>query len=63
MTGLEGRATLLANLSKALRANPVYFGDDARPGNLIGNLHSVHTINFLNLCFWCYRFFGISIDC
>lgn len=37
MTGLEGRATLLANLSKALKQNPIYFGADARPGNLIGN--------------------------
>lgn len=36
MTGLEGRATLLANLSKALKQNPIYFGADARPGNLIG---------------------------
>ena len=36
MVGLEGRTSLLSNLASALRANPVFFGDDARPGNIIG---------------------------
>lgn len=35
ITGLEGRSNLLIRLSKAL-GNRQYFGDDARPGNLIG---------------------------
>lgn len=36
MVGIEGRTSLLQNLSKALKANPTYFGTDARPGNLVG---------------------------
>ena len=36
MVGLEGRASLLTNLGKAPKANPQFFGQDARPGNLIG---------------------------
>ena len=36
MDGLEGRANLLSRLADALRANPTYFGKDARPGNLVG---------------------------
>ncbi|KAI5121604.1 hypothetical protein M0805_009475 [Coniferiporia weirii] len=40
MNGLEGRATLLSKLANALRANPVYFGEDARPGNLVDYLES-----------------------
>ena len=36
MVGIEGRASLLFNLSKALRASPQFFGEDRRPGNLIG---------------------------
>jgi hypothetical protein len=36
MTGLEGRASLLFNLSKALIASPQFFGQEGRPGNLIG---------------------------
>lgn len=43
MVGLEGRASLLINLSKALKAKPEYFGLDGRPGHLIG------TIFFLTL--------------
>lgn len=37
MVGLEGRASLLKNLSKALQDSPQYFGPSARPGGLIGN--------------------------
>ena len=36
MVGLEGRTSLLVNLSKALSSNPEFFGQDARPGNLVG---------------------------
>jgi Protein of unknown function (DUF1688) len=36
MVGLEGRTSLLINLSEALRSNPDIFGAEARPGNLIG---------------------------
>lgn len=35
MVGLEGRATLLANLSRALNGSPQFFGGDGRPGNLL----------------------------
>lgn len=36
MVGIEGRSSLLRNLSSALEANPQFFGADARPGNLVG---------------------------
>ena len=36
MVGLEGRSSLLFNLSKALKASPQFFGINGRPGNLIG---------------------------
>lgn len=36
MVGLEGRTSLLTNLSKALKNNPQLFGDDGRPGNMVG---------------------------
>ena len=36
MVGLEGRTSLLMNLSKALASNSEFFGPDARPGNIIG---------------------------
>jgi Protein of unknown function (DUF1688) len=36
MVGLEGRASLLVNLSRALRSNAIFFGDEGRPGNMIG---------------------------
>ena len=36
MVGIEGRAALLSNLSKALKANPQFFGNDGRPGNVVG---------------------------
>jgi hypothetical protein len=36
MVGLEGRASLLKNLGMALKASPQFFGEEARPGNLIG---------------------------
>ncbi|KAF7978570.1 hypothetical protein HWV62_45503 [Athelia sp. TMB] len=40
MVGLEGRASLLKNLSKALQDSPQYFGPSARPGGLIDFLES-----------------------
>jgi len=36
MVGIEGRASLLFNLSKALKESPQFFGSDGRPGNIIG---------------------------
>jgi hypothetical protein len=36
MVGLEGRTSLLINLSKALSSNSELFGPDARPGNIVG---------------------------
>ena len=36
MVGLEGRASLLVNLSHALKTNPTFFGAEGRPGNMIG---------------------------
>lgn len=38
MVGLEGRASLLINLSKALKASPDFFGEEGRPGNIIGRI-------------------------
>lgn len=38
MVGLEGRASLLTNLGKALKANSEFFGEDHSPGNMIGEL-------------------------
>ncbi|KAJ3563947.1 hypothetical protein NP233_g8612 [Leucocoprinus birnbaumii] len=40
MTGLEGRASLLYNLSQALTSSPEFFGKEGRPGNLIDFLES-----------------------
>jgi len=40
MAGLEGRASLLVNLSHALRKYPEFFGKDGRPGNIIDFLES-----------------------
>jgi hypothetical protein len=36
MVGIEGRSTLLMNLADALKSNPLYFGENARPGNMLG---------------------------
>ncbi|KAJ7260531.1 hypothetical protein C8J57DRAFT_1514470, partial [Mycena rebaudengoi] len=40
LVGLEGRTSLLTNLSTALKAAPEFFGTDARPGNLIDFLEA-----------------------
>ena len=34
--GLDGRTQLLIRLSQALAEKPEYFGENGRPGNLIG---------------------------
>ncbi|KIO21314.1 hypothetical protein M407DRAFT_29089 [Tulasnella calospora MUT 4182] len=38
MSGIEGRTGLLANLGQALQSTPEFFGDSARPGNMLGGL-------------------------
>ncbi|OCH90827.1 DUF1688-domain-containing protein [Obba rivulosa] len=43
MVGIEGRTSLLQNLSSALKANPTFFGPDARPGNMLDFLESEST--------------------
>jgi hypothetical protein len=40
MNGLEGRTNILLSLATALRASPNLFGDDGRPGNLLGEIRS-----------------------
>lgn len=36
MAGIEGRAALLPRLANALDTKREYFGEDGRPGNMIG---------------------------
>ena len=36
MDGLEGRSALLQRLADALKKEPDFFGDQGRPGNMIG---------------------------
>ncbi|KAI0299350.1 DUF1688-domain-containing protein [Multifurca ochricompacta] len=43
MVGLEGRASLLVNLSHALKNNPTFFGAEGRPGNMLDYLESEST--------------------
>lgn len=38
MDGLEGRSSLLQKLADALKASPEFFGDEGRPGNMIGRI-------------------------
>ena len=40
MAGVPGRADLLVRLSKALDEKKEYFGEDGRPGNMIGKTFS-----------------------
>lgn len=57
MVGLEGRASLLKNLSRALKQNPVFFGDGGRPGNILGAFvqrralpsHTPYPVSFMRL--------------
>jgi hypothetical protein len=41
LNGLEGRSTMLASLGSALSKNPEFFGDEGRPGNMIGDQESI----------------------
>lgn len=43
MAGLEGRTQLLIRLAGALELNKEFFGNDGRPGNMLGESM---TINF-----------------
>lgn len=52
LVGVEGRTSLLYNLSTALKLNPQYFGEEARPGNIIG---TVYVTSSLTACS-CPRF-------
>lgn len=36
MLGMDSRATLLRSLGKSLHEHPAAFGDEGRPGNLVG---------------------------
>ncbi len=40
MAGVEGRTELLIRLADALDQKREYFGEDGRPGNMIGMSHS-----------------------
>ncbi|KAK4137737.1 DUF1688-domain-containing protein [Trichocladium antarcticum] len=40
MAGLEGRAQLLIRLGRALEENKEFFGEDGRPGNMLGHILS-----------------------
>ncbi|KAI0340318.1 DUF1688-domain-containing protein [Trametopsis cervina] len=40
MVGIEGRTSLLQNLSTALKSNPQFFGPSARPGGLVDFLEN-----------------------
>lgn len=44
MVGIDGRTSLLQNLSEALKASPQYFGANARPGNLVGTHTPSHLL-------------------
>lgn len=57
--GLEGRAQLLIRLGQALSEKEEYFGENGRPGNMIG------TCNFLPLydvVFHLLLYVGIGIN-
>lgn len=43
MVGIDGRTSLLQNLSAVLKANPTFFGPDARPGGLVGKHYHLST--------------------
>ncbi len=39
MAGLEGRAQLLIRLGRALEQSKEFFGEDGRPGNMLGMIY------------------------
>ncbi|KAF8552274.1 DUF1688-domain-containing protein [Imleria badia] len=45
MVGLDGRTELLVRLSAALASNPQFFGEDARPGNMLDFLETQSTLS------------------
>jgi hypothetical protein len=56
MVGIEGRAGLLRKLADALAANKEYFGEDGRPGHLVGSSHML----LLTLIFTFISILGIA---
>jgi len=48
MVGLEGRVSLLLNLSQALKESPMFFGTEGRPGNMLGQAVHLSPIITLN---------------
>lgn len=44
MVGLDGRASLLFNLSEALKASPQFFGEEGRPGNMVGRCKKLRVV-------------------
>lgn len=44
MAGLEGRTQLLVRLADALDASSEFFGQNGRPGNLLGRFRSIGTL-------------------
>lgn len=44
MTGLSGRASLISNLARALQSSNAFFGEDGRPGNLLGEFTFLWTM-------------------
>lgn len=62
MVGLEGRTLLLVNLSKALSSNPEFFGQDARPGNIIGGDTLIVDPRDLRLLISDIRFPGEGVE-
>ncbi len=51
LVGLDGRTSLLINLSKALTTSRNFFGPDGRPGNMLGKPYNLETITFFRACF------------
>jgi hypothetical protein len=43
MAGLEGRAQLLIRLGAALEQSKEFFGEDGRPGNMLGRYPCIAT--------------------
>ena len=50
VVGLEPRTNLLKTLGNSLKALPEIFGDDGRPGNLVGKLRATISLSCSN----CY---------
>ena len=48
MAGLEGRAQLLIRLGETLAEKREFFGEDGRPGNMLGGLPGADTLGLAN---------------